>query len=181
MEYQIIDRLSFMRFLDMVLDSRVPDAKTIWLFRSKLEEHKLTRKLFDKFYAFLAKSGFDAPRNVIPAMKTRRSKKEIAPETWSEAKKRQKDTNARWVQKKGKNYYGYKNHVGADVKYKIIRNYKVTDASVHDGNVFEERLYENNTSKDVYADSTYRSGEKEASLKKGRLRAHLQRKDTMYR
>ena len=114
-------------------------------------------------------------------MKTRPSKKEIAPETWSEAKKRQKDTNARWVQKKGKNYYGYKNHVEADVKYKIIRNYKVTDASVHDGNVFEERLYENNTSKDVYADSTYRSGEKEASLKKGRLRAHLQRKDTMYR
>ena len=36
MEYQIIDRLSFMRFLDMVLDSRVPDAKTIWLFCSKL-------------------------------------------------------------------------------------------------------------------------------------------------
>ena len=77
MEYQIMDRLSFMRFLDMALDSRVPDAKTIWLFRSKLEEHKLTRKLFDKFYAFLAKSGFDAPRNVIPAMKPRRSKKEI--------------------------------------------------------------------------------------------------------
>lgn len=99
-------------------------------------------------------------------MKPRRSKKEIDPETWSEAKKRQKDTNARWVQKKGKNYYGYKNHVEADVKYKIIRNYKVTDASVHDGNVFEERLYENNTSKDVYADSTYRSGEKEASLKR---------------
>ena len=121
----------------------------------------------------------DLTHHAIPAMKPRRSKKEIDPETWSEAKKRQKDTNARWVQKKGKNYYGYKNHVEADVKYKIIRNYKVTDASVHDGNVFEERLYENNTSKDVYADSTYRSGEKEASLKKGRLRAHLQRKDTM--
>ena len=60
MEYQIMDRLSFMRFLDMALDSRVPDAKTIWLFRSKLEEHKLIRKLFDKFNAFLAESGFVA-------------------------------------------------------------------------------------------------------------------------
>ena len=62
MEYQIMDRLSFMRFLDMALDSRVPDAKTIWLFRSKLEEHKLTRKLFDKFNAFLAESGFVAKK-----------------------------------------------------------------------------------------------------------------------
>ena len=39
MEYQIMDRLTFMRFLGLDLDSRVPDAKTIWLFRSKLEEH----------------------------------------------------------------------------------------------------------------------------------------------
>ena len=29
MEYQIMDRLSFMRFLGLDLDSRVPDAKTI--------------------------------------------------------------------------------------------------------------------------------------------------------
>jgi len=36
MEYQIMDRLSFMRFLGLDLDSRVPDAKTIWLFRSKM-------------------------------------------------------------------------------------------------------------------------------------------------
>ena len=65
MEYQIMDRLSFMRFLDMALDSRVPDAKTIWLFRSKLEEHKLIRKLFDKFNAFLAESGFVAKKGQI--------------------------------------------------------------------------------------------------------------------
>ena len=65
MEYQIMDRLSFMRFLDMALDSRVSDAKTIWLFRSKLEEHKLTRKLFDKFNAFLAESGFVAKKGQI--------------------------------------------------------------------------------------------------------------------
>ncbi len=65
MEYQIMDRLSFMRFLDMALDSRVPDAKAIWLFRSKLEEHKLIRKLFDKFNAFLAESGFVAKKGQI--------------------------------------------------------------------------------------------------------------------
>ncbi len=181
MEYQIMDRLSFMRFLDMALDIRVPDAKTIWLFRSKLEEHKLIRKLFDKFNAFLAESGFVAKEGQIvnativrvPTQRNTRDenkaiKKGNPPvENWSDAKKRQKDTDARWVQKNGKNYYGYK---------KIIRDYKVTDASVHDSNVFEELLDESNTSRDVYADSAYRSGKSEANLKEGRFRAHLQRK-----
>ena len=36
-EYQINDRLSFMRFLDLGLYSTVPDAKTIWLFRETLK------------------------------------------------------------------------------------------------------------------------------------------------
>ena len=127
-------------FLDLTLDSRVPDAKTIWLFRSKLEAHKLTRKQFDKFNAFLAESGFVARKGQIvdativkvpiqlnPRDENKAIKEGNPPaENRSEAKKRQKDTDTRWVQKNGKNYYGYKNHVEADVKYKIIRACKIT-------------------------------------------------------
>jgi len=36
MQYQIMDRLTFMRFLKLNLNDRVPDEKTIWLFREKL-------------------------------------------------------------------------------------------------------------------------------------------------
>ena len=43
----------------------MPDAKTIWLFRSKLETFHLTRKLFDKFSEFLASSGFEARKGQI--------------------------------------------------------------------------------------------------------------------
>ena len=35
-EYQIRDRLSFMRFLGLGLEDRVPDAKTVWLYREQL-------------------------------------------------------------------------------------------------------------------------------------------------
>ena len=35
-EFQIRDRLSFMRFLGLDLHGRVPDARTIWLFREML-------------------------------------------------------------------------------------------------------------------------------------------------
>jgi IS5 family transposase len=35
-EYQLKDRLSFMRFVGLALDDPVPDAKTIWLYREQL-------------------------------------------------------------------------------------------------------------------------------------------------
>lgn len=64
-----------------------------------------------------------------------------------------------------------------DVKYKIIRAYKITDASVHDGNVFEDILDNSNTRRDVYADSAYPLAEREMNLKENKFRVHLQRKE----
>jgi IS5 family transposase len=34
--------------------------------------------------------------------------------------------------KHGRSFFGYKNHVNADAKHKLIRHYAVTDAAVHD-------------------------------------------------
>ena len=56
MQFQILDRLSFMRFLGLTLSDSVPDEKTIWLFRENLIEHKLVDRLFDKFLSSLEKA-----------------------------------------------------------------------------------------------------------------------------
>ena len=53
MEFQINDRMSFMRFLGLGLECRVPDAKTIWLFRDKLTKANVIKLLFDQFTAQL--------------------------------------------------------------------------------------------------------------------------------
>jgi IS5 family transposase len=63
-----------------------------------------------------------------------------------------------------------------DVKHKLIRDYEVTPASVHDSQVFEDLLDEDNSSRDVWADSAYRSEEKLKELKERKYREHLQRK-----
>ena len=94
----------------------------------------------------------------------------------AENKTRQKDTDARWTKKNGKTFYGYKNHVSVDVKYKFVRSYDVTDATVHDSNVFEELLDKHNSSRDVWADSAYRSEDKLYELERRGFREHLQRK-----
>jgi IS5 family transposase len=63
-----------------------------------------------------------------------------------------------------------------DVKHKLIRDYEVSPASVHDSQVFEQLLDQDNRSRDVWADSAYRSEEKLRELKKRKFREHLQRK-----
>jgi len=188
-EFQIRDRISFMRFLDLGLGDAVPDEKTIWLFREQLIEAGLIKRLFEEFDGFLGEKGFSARKgqivdaSIVEAPRQRNSREENqrikqgqTPEDWSEQKKRQKDTDARWAKKNGQNHYGYKNHIKVDVKHKLIRDYEVTPASVHDSQVFEELLDEDNSSRDVWADSAYRSEEKLGELKKRNYREHLQRK-----
>src|SRR6185369_6275453 len=52
-EYQIRDRLSFMRFLGLGLADRVPDATTVWRYREKLAQAGLVEALFEAFDAHL--------------------------------------------------------------------------------------------------------------------------------
>lgn len=188
-EFQIRDRLSFMRFLGLSLGDAVPDEKTIWLFREQLTEARVIKRLFKEFDEFLEEKGFSARRgqiidaSIVEAPRQRNSREENRqikagqnPEDWSDQKKRQKDTDARWTRKNGQNYYGYKNHIDIDVEHKLIRDYEVTSASVHDSQVFEVLLDEDNSSRNVWADSAYRSEEKLEELGKRRFRDHLQRK-----
>lgn len=188
-EFQVRDRLSFMRFLGLEFHDVVPDAKTVWLFRERLTEAGLVEKLFAQFDGFLTDNGFAAKKGqiidatIVSAPRQRNSREEnalikegVRPGGWGESKARQKDTDARWVKKNGVSRFGYKDHVCVDVKHKLIREYDVTDASVHDSNVFESILDKDNTSRDVYADSAYRSKEAIERLTADKWRPRIQRK-----
>ena len=47
-EYQVRDRLSFMRFLGLGLGDRVPDAKTVWLYREALAQAGKVEEMFGR-------------------------------------------------------------------------------------------------------------------------------------
>ena len=57
-EYQLKDRLSFMRFVGLALHDPVPDAKTIWLFREQLARAGAVEHLFARFDAVLRARGW---------------------------------------------------------------------------------------------------------------------------
>jgi IS5 family transposase len=189
LEYQIEDRRSFQRFLGMSNHQRAPDAKTFWAFRNQLSARNLIEELFDQLSKQLNDAGYVARKgqiidaSIVPAPVQRNSREENSqikqgdvPEDWDDNKKRQKDVDARWTKKNGKSHYGYKNHIEVDNDNKLIRHYAVTDASIHDSNVFEELLDEENSSADVWADSAYRSEEKEQNLADMGYRSKVHRK-----
>ncbi len=59
-EFLINDRLSFMRFLGLRLCDRVPDARTIWLFRERLTKAGAIKVLFERFDTMLRDAGYIA-------------------------------------------------------------------------------------------------------------------------
>ena len=58
LEFQIKDRLSFQRFLGLRLSDKVPDAKTVWLWREHFQKNNLMDKVFRKFNQDLKAKGY---------------------------------------------------------------------------------------------------------------------------
>jgi IS5 family transposase len=184
LQYQVTDRLSFMRFLGVELAGNVPDARTVWAFREALKEHQLADALFDRLNQALAELGIelksgqiiDATFVPVPIQRNGRENNalikagavpiEWGPEGDKPNKLAHKDTDARWTKKGGQNHYGYKSHINMDKDTKLIASHACTDASVHDSQVLEAVLRTQEVGgKEVWADSAYRSEGQEQSLK----------------
>ena len=197
LEYQVCDRSSFMRFLELSLFDRVPDEKTVWAFREALGKLGLVEVLFDRFHEQLSGQGYKARKgqmidaSFVEAPRQRNTREENAqikagntPAEWDKkpAKKCQKDVDARWTKKNDETYYGYKNHINADQENKLIQSYAVTDAAVHDSQVFEVLLDhsedEQGKKRPVYGDSAYRSAAHEAQLVEDDIESQICEKGT---
>ena len=180
-EYQIRDRLSFMRFLCLTLSDRVPDAKTIWLYRERLSAG--LGSLFDDFNQHLKEQGYLAMQgqivdaSVVKAPRQRLTQEErdkikagkTAEEIWDNPHKaRQKDTQSRWRVKQSRPKHagqvgfsvpehGYKTHISIDSKYGFIRGFGVTDAAHFEGHLLPEILTKDVTCGSVWGDTAYQT------------------------
>jgi IS5 family transposase len=186
-EFQLRDRLSFMRFVGLALHQAVPDAKTVWLYREQLKQAGAIEGLFRRFDEVLATKGYlamggriiDATLIAAPRQKLTIEEKAIirdggTPEGWSRHKRAQKDRDAWWTLKRGTTkpkpeggprqaiqiavpIFGYKSHIGIDRRHGLIRRWTVTDAAQHDSRSFAGLLDPENTASRVWADTAYRT------------------------
>lgn len=189
-EFQINDRMTFMRFLGLGINDKVPDAKTIWKFKDDLASASAAEELFQLFDKRLREEGLishkgtiidatfvEAPRQRNTREENDHIKKGQTPPEWENDdqahKVAQKDQDARWGKKGDERYYGYKNHVKTDSESKLITKYMVTDASVHDSKCCLDLL--DNEDRVLYADSAY-SGKELVDSLKSRCKTRIQEK-----
>jgi IS5 family transposase len=169
-EYQINDRMSFRRFLGLHSEDSVPDAKTIWHYRDELVKAEIVETLFRLFTKALEDRGLitrtgtivdatfvDAPRQRNTREENKIIKEGGVPDAWKKPehhhKRVQKDVEARWTKKRNETHYGYKDHVKVDAQSKLITDYRVTAANVHDSQEFLGFIDEGD--QNIYADSAY--------------------------
>ena len=163
-EYQINDRMSFQRFLNLSLSDKIPDSKTIWLYRETLVKAGVIELLFALFHQELELRGIIAHEGSINDASFVETPKRRKTKGDNEHSNRQIDDEAKWTKKGDVSYFGYKNHIKVDAESKLITDYVVTPANTHDSKVFAEfyNTYENDT---VYADSAYAGQELPGNIK----------------
>jgi len=190
-EYQLRDRLSFLRFVGLGLGEAVPDSRTIWLYGEQLARANGARQLFDVFDGQLAQKGLlvkegmmvDATFVEVPRQRNSREDNEKikqgqVPAAWATSlrKRAQKDVDASWTKKNQQTYYGYKDHVKTGVKTKFIRDYDATTASTHDSQPLPGLIKPGDGS--LHADSAYAGEPIAANLRAKGVRNYIHEKGT---
>ena len=194
-QYQINNRLDFMRFLGVDVGARLPDENTIWDFKEALKDTGMDRSLFELFNGSLGNLGIEVSKGImvdasfveVPRRRVISEKELKNPEKLLENGAiqvsleecgdkilvsagdgrtghvlRQTDFEARYTKKNGQTFFGYKDHAAVDKDSKLILDYKVTSAEIHDSQVFLDFI--SGDTDGVWADSAYLSGDIKAAL-----------------
>lgn len=149
LEQQVLDRVSFQRFLGVKNRIDIPDETTVCRFRLKLVELHAQEELFEVVQDMIDEHGLRVNRGtivdatIIDAPKGR--KREDGTNT--------PDKDAGFTKKNGKSFHGYKAHVGSDTKGHFIKNVIVTSAITHDNEAFDDLVKDQ--TKAVLADKAY--------------------------
>lgn len=134
LEYQVVDRISFQRFLGF--PKKVPDHSTIWRFREYLSEQYLHDKVWNELNRQLEEKGIHYSKGVIQDAtfitanpgKTNSSDKVDR----GRGQPTTRNEDATWTKKNGKTLFGYKLHAKMELNHGFVTGFAVTTARVHD-------------------------------------------------
>ena len=170
LEDALIDRLSFQRFLGISFDTEIPDFTTIWRFRERLIKAGLLKKIFQNVLKQLDKRNVILRKGtLVDATLVQAARKKNKNDRGNDESGRssQQDHDATGTQKGGKQYYGYKGHIGADEGSNIIRQVRFTTASVHDSQELENLL--SGDERSVFADKAYANDTTKRTMRKNNI------------
>jgi len=160
LEEQILDRVSFQRFLEVKDRSDIPDETTICRFRNKLSKLHAEKELFKAVQDMIDDNGLRincgtiVDATIIDAPKGRKRKDNT----------NTRDKDAGFTKKNGKCFHGYKIHTGDDIKGHFIEKIIITSASIPDGKVFDDLTKDEK--KAAFGDKAYINKEKKREFRR---------------
>lgn len=146
LEFQSHDRLSFRNFLGF--PNKIPDFTTIWKIRDRLHETGKDKQIWDEVQRQLDEKGFEVKKGVIQDAsfieadlgrkrysREKRAKKKGEKIEYTDKQKRHMDHDGSFSVKNGQVHHGYKSHIKLDIDNNLVRDFDVTSANVHDGDI----------------------------------------------
>jgi transposase, IS5 family len=135
LERQIIDRLSFRKFLGF--PERIPDRSTVWAFRERLAETGKDREIWGELQKQIDAKGLEVKEGVMQdaTFITADPGHKKADEPRGPEAKTRRNKEGTWAKKGKKSYYGYKLQTKVDLDYGLIRDLETTTASLHDSQI----------------------------------------------
>jgi transposase, IS5 family len=146
-EDAIYDSESMRRFVGVELgEDTIPDESTILRFRHLLEEHELTRAIFEGIGSLLEEKGLLLKQGTIVDATI------IAAPSSTKNRSRRRDPEMRQTRKGNTWHFGMKVHVGTD-KQGLVHSLTTTDAARPD--IKELRNLLHGEEREIFGDSAY--------------------------
>jgi transposase, IS5 family len=166
LEETLRDRLSFRRFVGLGLTDDTPDETTLVTFRKRLRQAGKMDELFQASLGYLSGAGLVLTEGTLVDATILETSRGRTKEDGSSTR----DPSASFTAKGDKKFFGYKGHVAAD-KNGMVKDYLFDTARPHDS-VHADQLMEPEE-KEVYADSAYRSKEREERLRNRKVKSGI--------
>lgn len=130
----------------------VPDETTILKFRHLLEQHELSKALFDEMTAVLTERGLLLRQGTIVDATL------IAAPPSTKNRTKSRDPEMKQTRKGNQWYFGMKVHIGVDAASGCVHSAEMTSANVHDSVVIDALLH--GEEEIAFGDSAYASNER---------------------
>ena len=134
----------------------VPDATTVLNFRHWLEQHNLTRALFDEVGAMLEEPGLLMRQGTIVDAAI------IAAPPSTKNKSKARDPEMHQTKKGNQWYFGMKAHIGVDVASGVVHT--VTGTAANEADINQTAALLHGREEAVFADAGYTGADKRAEL-----------------
>jgi len=175
LEEQLLDRRSFQEFCGFGVWDDIPDETSFVVFRQRLMERGLDKKMFEYINRQLEEGGWVLKRGTLVDATLVASAVKKPPKPKEGEEQETNDPEAGWGCRQGQPpVHGYKVHVGVDQGSQIIRKIAVTPANVSDTECFDEMLSGDEPA--VFADKGYMKKERIRLLRQCGIFAGIMRK-----